>query len=179
MEERKGSSTKGWETASSKQELFWTAMRSKHCLWNILFHLLVQKSMVKWRYSTKEKVHIQWVKTHDIHKCTDMAAGWRQSPFSQGSFMQICRRSNTAWSVTADFAGDPPDVNSKISPVLVLLSEAFQPFKTLESGPSPVHLYIPVQRKRSCRVPDSGSVFALFLYWESHSGGEFDTRFNI
>lgn len=82
-------------------------------------------------------------------------------------------------------------VPDPIAPMIVFLSE--------ESGSSQIqthslkiitlplcfsssHRYITVQRERSCQVPDSGSVFALFLYYESHSGGETTqtyTGFNI
>lgn len=114
-EGRERTNNEEWETASLKQELFWPQWEfdSKHCLGNIPTDLSVLKSMIRWRYLTKERVHIQGVKKkHNIHKCTDLAAGWRLSPFSQGSFMQICRRPNTVWSVTVDFAWDPRDVNS-------------------------------------------------------------------
>lgn len=37
------------------------------------------------------------------------------------------------------------------------------------------HHYIPVQREWSCQFPDS-NVFALLMYYESHSGGDFNPR---
>lgn len=104
------------------------------------------------------------------------------------SFMQICCR-----SVASPSGSRPPDLTS-------FHDECSwqKPFKPLTSGmrlisgpdlkpknheyvvvvlcvSSPRHC-IPVRGEWSCQVPDSGSVFALFVCKESHSGWGFNPR---
>lgn len=168
-DEDTGGVMEGWEAASPNQTIFndnflESCAPGKSWTENIWFDLTIQKNA--WWCGgilAEEKVHIEGSK-HDINKCTITAPSWR--PFLWWSFIQINCRSKLGpirfWWLCSRAVFHPFSAQSLIS--------------TLPPGFSCSHHYIPVQREWSCQVPDSGHVFALFLYQESHIGREFNPR---